>query len=66
MMDPIIILADEPTGNLDAENSNKLFELMLSLSQKRKQTFLIATHNAELARRAGQKLHLEKGILSQL
>jgi lipoprotein-releasing system ATP-binding protein len=66
MMDPVVILADEPTGNLDAENSNKLFELMLSLSQKHKQTFLIATHNNALASRAGKKLHLEKGLLTQL
>jgi lipoprotein-releasing system ATP-binding protein len=66
MMDPVIILADEPTGNLDAENSNKLFELMLNLSQKHNQTFLIATHNASLAARATRKLHLENGSVAEL
>lgn len=65
MMNPAIVLADEPTGNLDSENSNKLFSLILELSQSRNQTFLIATHNSELAERATRRLHLEGGSIHQ-
>lgn len=66
IMKPSLILADEPTGNLDEENSNKLFDMMLALAAKHSQTFLIATHNLELARRAGRQLHLEKGELQEV
>jgi lipoprotein-releasing system ATP-binding protein len=65
MMQPALVLADEPTGNLDNENSDKLFELMLSLAAKFNQTFIIATHNTELAHRAQRRFHLEKGALSE-
>jgi lipoprotein-releasing system ATP-binding protein len=65
MMQPALVLADEPTGNLDNENSDRLFELMLSLAQKFNQTFIIATHNTELAKRAGRRFHLEKGVLAE-
>jgi lipoprotein-releasing system ATP-binding protein len=65
MMQPSLILADEPTGNLDEVNSNKLFDMMLQLAEKHEQTFLIATHNLELASRASRKLHLEKGVLTE-
>ncbi len=64
MMQPLLVLADEPTGNLDNENSHKLFELMLSLSAKYEQTFVMATHNLELAERANRRLHLDNGTLS--
>ena len=63
MMQPALVLADEPTGNLDPENSQKLFSLILSLASKYKQTFLIATHNLELAKSTNRALHLEKGVL---
>lgn len=65
MMQPSLILADEPTGNLDEINSMKLFEMMLTLAQRYEQTFLIATHNIELAKRATRHIHLEKGVLSE-
>jgi lipoprotein-releasing system ATP-binding protein len=65
MMQPALVLADEPTGNLDNENSDKLFELMLSLAEKLNQTFIIATHNTELAKRAQRRFHLEKGVLAE-
>jgi lipoprotein-releasing system ATP-binding protein len=64
MMQPALVLADEPTGNLDPENSEKLFGLILSLASKYRQTFLIATHNHELAKSTNRALHLEKGILA--
>ncbi len=65
MMQPSLILADEPTGNLDEINSMKLFDMMLTLAQRYEQTFLIATHNIELAKRATRHMHLEKGVLSE-
>lgn len=65
MMQPALVLADEPTGNLDNENSDKLFDLMLSLASKFNQTFIIATHNTELAKKAQRRFHLEKGVLTE-
>ncbi len=64
LMRPAIILADEPTGNLDTRNSDILFKLMTDLSRKHHQTFLIATHNLDLARQADRVMHLESGQLS--
>jgi len=63
MMSPAIILADEPTGNLDTRNSDILFNLITNLSRKHNQTFLIATHNLDLARQADRIIHLESGKL---
>jgi lipoprotein-releasing system ATP-binding protein len=64
LMRPALVLADEPTGNLDPDNSDKLFSLILSLASKHKQTFLIATHNLDLAKSASRSLHLEKGTIA--
>lgn len=47
--DPLILLADEPTGNLDSENSRQVLELLLDLNRKRKQTIVMITHNPEAA-----------------
>jgi lipoprotein-releasing system ATP-binding protein len=65
MMQPAIILADEPTGNLDARNSDILMGIITNLSRKQRQTFLIATHNLELAASADRRFHLEGGVLSE-
>lgn len=65
LMRPAIILADEPTGNLDTRNSDILFRLMTDLSRKHHQTFLIATHNLDLARQADRVTHLESGKLTE-
>jgi lipoprotein-releasing system ATP-binding protein len=64
LMSPAIILADEPTGNLDARNSEILFGIITNLSRKHRQSFLIATHNLDLARQSDRVLHLESGVLS--
>jgi lipoprotein-releasing system ATP-binding protein len=64
IMESALILADEPTGNLDQKNSDALFDLILGLSRHHSQTFLMATHNLELAKRADRTLHLEFGKLS--
>jgi ABC-type lipoprotein export system ATPase subunit len=65
LMKPALILADEPTGNLDTRNSDILFNIILNLSRKHRQTFLIATHNLDLAKQADRVFHLESGILSE-
>lgn len=63
ILSPSVVLADEPTGNLDADNSILVENLILELAEKRNQAFVIATHNIELADRAHRKLTLEDGIL---
>jgi len=52
------VLADEPTGNLDPENGERLMELFLDLRQRFNQTFLIATHNRQLAQAADRTIRL--------
>ncbi|HWF44554.1 MAG TPA: ABC transporter ATP-binding protein [Candidatus Kapabacteria bacterium] len=65
LMHPALILADEPTGNLDTRNSEILFNIIVNLSRKHRQTFLIATHNLDLAKQADRVFHLENGRLSE-
>lgn len=57
---PELILADEPTGNLDTENSERIYSLLQELSG-RGYTVVMVTHNNELARRAGRIIHLKDG-----
>ena len=58
---PSIIMADEPTGNLDSENARELQQLFIDLRNKYQQTFLIVTHNDELARMSDRILHMKDG-----
>ena len=58
---PDIIFADEPTGNLDSANANDLHQLFFHLREKFQQTFLIVTHNEELARMSDRILHMKDG-----
>jgi lipoprotein-releasing system ATP-binding protein len=60
---PALILADEPSGNLDSENSQLLHELLWNLSKSRQQTFVIATHNEGLAARSDRVLKIADGQL---
>lgn len=64
VMDPAVLLADEPTGNLDKETANGVFELLLSLNRKRKLTVMMVTHNAELAARMHRVITLDDGKLA--
>ncbi|MFQ5823088.1 MAG: ABC transporter ATP-binding protein [bacterium] len=59
--EPKIVLADEPSGNLDQGNSQALHELLWNLSQKYKRTFIIVTHNLELAESADKVVDLFDG-----
>ncbi len=61
--EPAIVLADEPSGNLDDRNSESLHSLIAELSTSKKQTFVIVTHKKELLGRADRGLILEGGIL---
>src|SRR5690349_19114832 len=56
---PDIIFADEPTGNLDSQNARELHHLFFELREKMKQTFLIVTHNEELAGMSDRILHMK-------
>jgi lipoprotein-releasing system ATP-binding protein len=58
---PEIIFADEPTGNLDSINANELHRLFFDLRNKFNQTFLIVTHNEELASQSDRVLHMKDG-----
>ncbi len=62
---PKLILADEPSGNLDEENGEMLHELLWNLSRTQKQTFVIVTHNADLAKRADKVFRLHEGIIDK-
>jgi len=58
---PDIVMADEPTGNLDSTNAKELHQLFFDLRDKFNQTFLIVTHNEELAQLSDRVLHMKDG-----
>lgn len=62
---PDIIFADEPTGNLDSANAKDLHQLFFDLRSQFSQTFLIVTHNEELATLSDRVLHMRDGIIVQ-
>ena len=61
---PRLVFADEPTGNLDSENSRDVIELLLELQREYNTTLLMATHNRTIAERADRILHLSDGRLA--
>jgi lipoprotein-releasing system ATP-binding protein len=60
---PSIVFADEPTGNLDSKNAKELHDLFIQLREKFNQTFLIVTHNEELAQMSDRVLHMKDGLI---
>ena len=58
---PSVILADEPSGNLDSANAKELHQLFFDLRKQYNQTFIIVTHNEELARMADRKILMKDG-----
>lgn len=60
---PQIVFADEPTGNLDSQNARELHQLFLQLNKQTGTSFLIVTHNEELAALCGRTLHMKDGMM---
>lgn len=58
---PKVVLMDEPTGNLDSKNAEEIHQLVLSLREELNQTFVLVTHNKELAELADRKLEMKDG-----
>ena len=63
--DPRVLLADEPTGNLDAETGRAIIELMFALNREQSTTLILVTHDESLARRCSRVLRMEAGRLSE-
>lgn len=63
---PMLILADEPTGNLDSQNSNEVISLLKTASKRYQQTIIMITHNRSLASAADRVLQVSDGVLSDL
>ena len=61
--EPALILADEPTGNLDKENGRILLDLFIKANKELRQTFLVATHNPDLARGMHREIYIEQGTI---
>jgi lipoprotein-releasing system ATP-binding protein len=60
---PAVVLADEPSGNLDSDNSKELHDLFFKLRDEINQTFIIATHNDSLAKMADRTLVMKDGVI---
>ena len=61
---PLVIFADEPSGNLDTHSAENLHELFFKLRDEFNQTFVIVTHNEELANMADRKLVMVDGLIT--
>lgn len=61
---PRLVLADEPTGNLDARNADSIFELLGTLNQRQGTAFLVVTHDLHLAQRMSRQLEMRDGRLN--
>lgn len=61
---PSILLADEPTGNLDSDNAKNIFELLIELTRQYKIATLIVTHNIELAKKTDKIIKIKDGVIS--
>jgi putative ABC transport system ATP-binding protein len=61
--DPDLILADEPTGNLDARSGEEILNIMSTLNRELKKTIVMVTHDPQAAHHAAHERHLEKGVL---
>jgi len=64
--DPVVILADEPSGNLDRANSERLHDLMFELASEKGVAFVVTTHDERLAERTDRLLHIDDGTLAPI
>ncbi|WP_100642331.1 ABC transporter ATP-binding protein [Alteromonas facilis] len=62
---PKILFADEPTGNLDAANSDKIESLLFTLNQNNQTTLVLVTHDNQLAAKCQRQLHMQAGVLTE-
>jgi putative ABC transport system ATP-binding protein len=62
--DPAVLLADEPTGDLDRKSGEEILGLLVRLNSEFKKTIVMVTHDPHAAERAHRVLHLDKGVLS--
>lgn len=62
---PSLLLADEPTGNLDEETSESIFDIFREINEKYGQTIIVVTHSRELARISSRQIYLKKGSLEE-
>ena len=61
--EPAIIWADEPTGNLDSENSRQIMELLCRLNEELGQTYIIVTHDNDVGHVAHRIVHMDEGVI---
>ena len=66
VLNPKVLLADEPTGNLDTKTSRNIHELLLRLNQEQKVSLVVVTHNMELAGMMQRQLHMKDGLLNEI
>ena len=66
VLNPKVLLADEPTGNLDTTTSRNVHELLLLLNQEQKVSLVVVTHNMELAGMMQRQLHMKDGLLNRI
>lgn len=64
--DPLLILADEPSGNLDEYNARLVMELLFDLAESSSRSLLVATHDPEIAAMAQRRFHLSDGVLNEV
>jgi ABC-type lipoprotein export system ATPase subunit len=64
ILEPKLVLADEPTGNLDSKTGGEVIQLMQDLNQRQATTFIVVTHDPRVAESSQQILHLVDGRLS--
>ncbi len=63
---PEVLLADEPTGNLDSKTGESIFETLMEERRKRQMTLIMLTHNEDLAKRAGSQIRLKDGTVNYI
>jgi putative ABC transport system ATP-binding protein len=61
---PLLVLADEPTANLDSGTTHRIIDLMLALNQSRKVTFFFSTHDEKLMSRVARVVHISDGVIT--
>jgi ABC-type lipoprotein export system ATPase subunit len=66
VLEPCVVLADEPTGDLDSASANSIVSLMVDLNQRLGVTFIVATHNLNLLKPASRAFELVDGLLKPI